>query len=250
MDSTSMRVRKTSAVQQAIDGLKTYIRGCGPGTTQLPSEAEFSEILGISRLTVREAMLILERDGLITRSHGKRTVINGFLGHLKCRIDTDRDIDTFLESQGYKTHAQVLSHNWRAATAFEAEKLGISEGDELLVVEKIFMADAIPVALYLDRVPRRLFLHEDFSPEDFGRSMFTLVEEACRCSITHDVLELAPIIADNRVAALFKVPRRTPILRADVLEFDDDGRAVMFNTEYYHDRLIRFTLCRTIQFTS
>jgi GntR family transcriptional regulator len=246
-----LRIRKTSAVQQAIEGLKAYVseRSLG-GDSRLPSEAELSELLGISRLTIREAMLVLERDGLITRSHGKSTVINGFLRRLTCRIDTERDIDSFLESQGYRTHAKVLSHCWRASTAPEAEKLGIAEGDELLVVEKVFMADSMPVALYVDRVPRGLFRHEGFSPEDFPKSMFPLVEEACRCHITHDVLELAPITADARLAELFGLPRRAPILRADVLEYDDDGRAVMFNTEYYHDKFIRFTLCRTIHFSS
>jgi GntR family transcriptional regulator len=247
----SLRVNKTSAVQQAVDSLRSYIQArAQAGDTRLASETELTKSLGISHLTLREALVLLERDGLITRAHGKSTLINGFIRHLPCRIDTERDIDTFLEAQGYSTHSKVLKYEWRAAAKDEASKLEIDEGAPLLVVEKVFMADDMPVALYVDRVPRALFGREDFTVEDFANSMFTLVEEACQCHITHDVLEIAPVLADKRISELFVVPRRAPLLRADVLEYSEDGKAVMYNTEFYHDKFIRFTLCRTIHFSS
>jgi GntR family transcriptional regulator len=246
-----LRIKKTSVVQQAIERLKSYVSELSlAGVSRLPSEAELTGFLGISRLTVREALVVLERDGFVTRSHGKSTIINGFIQRLRCRIDINRDIDAFLESKGHRTHSEVLSHAWRAAGPEEAERLGIVEGAELLVVKKVFMADEIAVALYIDRVPRSLFRHERFNPDDFVKSMFPLVEETCGCRITHDVVEIAPTTADKKLSELFAVPPRSPILRADVLEYTDEGIAVMYNTEFYHDKFIRFTLCRTIQYAT
>lgn len=245
------KVQKQSAVQQALENLKAYVYVlAAQGEYRLPSEEELAQQLGLSRLTLREALAVLERDGLISRMQGKGTVINPFAQCLKSRIDTSREIDGFLEEAGYKTSGKLLGYRWQQATAEEAEKLGIDEGEEMLVVEKVFMADQIPAAFYIDRIPRRKFRHEDFGPADMESSMFALVENACGCRITHDVLEIIPTVADEKLAAVFKIPVNTPLLRLDVVVYQGDGSPVMYDTEYYYDKFIRFTLCRNVAYTS
>lgn len=245
------KVHKLSAVQQALVNLKAYLYMItAQGEYRLPSEEELAHQLGLSRLTVREALAVLERDGLISRMQGKGTVINPFAQCLKSRIDTNREIDGFLEDAGYSTSGKLLRHQWQQATEEEAEKLGIEPGAEILVVEKVFMADQIPAAFYVDRVPRRLFRHEDFDEKDMEGSMFALVENLCDCQITHDVLEIIPTVADEKLAAVFKIPVNTPLLQLDVVVYAGDGTVVMYDTEYYYDKFIRFTLCRNVAYTS
>src|SRR6185369_2216490 len=45
-----------------------------PGA-QLPAESELVQMLGVSRTVVREALRLLEDDGLITRRHGIGTFV-------------------------------------------------------------------------------------------------------------------------------------------------------------------------------
>src|SRR3712207_184298 len=45
-------------------------RGLQPGD-QIPTEAEVSVLFGVSRSTVREALRLLERDGVIRTEHGR-----------------------------------------------------------------------------------------------------------------------------------------------------------------------------------
>lgn len=245
------KIQKFSAVQQALESLRKYISDANARNEhRLPSEEELAQQLGISRLTVREALAVLESDGVIARSQGKGTVINSFVPRLTSRIDTSREIDTFLQDNGYKTSSRVLGFAWRQADKDEATKLGISEGEDILVVKKVFMADAIVAAFYVDRTPRSLFRHEDFTEQDLEKSMFTFIENICNRQITHDVLEIIPVVSDEELSKVFNVPLLTPLLRLDVLEYAEDGVPLMYNSEYYTDKFIRFTLCRNVAFTS
>ena len=48
-----------------------------PGTI-LPAERELSELIGVTRTTLREVLQRLSRDGWLTIKHGKPTKVNNF----------------------------------------------------------------------------------------------------------------------------------------------------------------------------
>ena len=48
-----------------------------PGTI-LPAERELSELIGVTRTTLREVLQRLARDGWLTIQHGKPTKVNNF----------------------------------------------------------------------------------------------------------------------------------------------------------------------------
>jgi len=58
-------------VRGAVEQLRAFIL-TRPGGEELPSEAELGERLGVSRTVLREAMKILQAQGLVVLSQGKR----------------------------------------------------------------------------------------------------------------------------------------------------------------------------------
>ena len=52
-----------------------------PGSI-LPAERELSELIGVTRTTLREVLQRLARDGWLTIQHGKPTRVNNFWGNL------------------------------------------------------------------------------------------------------------------------------------------------------------------------
>jgi len=51
--------------------LKMMINGTFPGDSWLPSEPKLAALLGVSRMTLRQALELLQEDGLIQKHHGK-----------------------------------------------------------------------------------------------------------------------------------------------------------------------------------
>lgn len=57
-----------------------------PGS-QLPPEDVLAETLGVSRPTVREALALLQIDGIVTRRHGAGNFVNHLPFNISARID-------------------------------------------------------------------------------------------------------------------------------------------------------------------
>lgn len=72
------RVRRESPTQQVRDQLLLAIEsGDYPPGSQLPSERAMCETLGVSRVSLREAIAGLEALGLVTVHHGKGAYVRG-----------------------------------------------------------------------------------------------------------------------------------------------------------------------------
>ena len=57
--------------------LKLIIEGTYPGDSWLPSEPKLAAMLGVSRMTLRQALELLREDGLITKRQGKGNYVVG-----------------------------------------------------------------------------------------------------------------------------------------------------------------------------
>jgi len=64
--------------QQILNEIRTYIAsGDWPANTQLPTEAELEADLGVSRVTIRQALSAAAEEGLVIRIPGKGTFVSG-----------------------------------------------------------------------------------------------------------------------------------------------------------------------------
>jgi GntR family transcriptional regulator len=96
--------------------LLKQIQKMDPGNNQLEPENLLSKKLGMSRETVRKAMSLLIREGVITRWHGKGNFGHPAVSNLVMRVDINSDFRRILRNAGYKveTVRSESSSNSRA----------------------------------------------------------------------------------------------------------------------------------------
>ena len=89
---------------QATASLRSAIES-GAFGTQLPSENELCQQLGVSRSTVRAAVQSLIEQGLVTKQRGSRTLVNMRVSQLKLPLNAGIGFWDLISQAG---HAQVI----------------------------------------------------------------------------------------------------------------------------------------------
>lgn len=125
---------------------------------RLPSEDELLARFGVSRITIRRAIQnLIQRDVLeIRRGLGTFVLAPKILQELTKLTGFVEDMDT----HGRRASAQVLSKGIVAANEVVARHLGISKGTRVMRIERVRLADSIPMSF-----------DETYLPLDIGKKI-------------------------------------------------------------------------------
>ncbi len=161
-----MLKRTPSLTEQAKAHIKQLILGDAFEDGRIPSENDLAADLGVSRTTIRDALSRLEIEGVIYRKQGAGTFINEAGLQIKSRLDEIWSYEGMLADHGYTPSTQILEVSTQPANTELAAELNLTPGEALLVVKKLFLADAQPVILAYNHIPVKL-IAQPYSAEEF-----------------------------------------------------------------------------------
>src|SRR2546427_6408870 len=133
------------AIRQRLARLK-------PGA-ELPSDAQLCEEFDVSRMTARHAMNRLAQEGLVFRVRGRGTFVGEAPTHR--RANSLLSFSNEMRRQGRIPTSRVLGRALRVPTREEAMRLQLKDGEKLLWLKRIRLADGDPIALESTRPHRR-----------------------------------------------------------------------------------------------
>ncbi len=135
-----------------------------PGSL-LGNEIELAGRLGLSRPTVRQAIQSLVDKGLLVRRRGIGTQV--VHSQVKRPLELSSLYDD-LEAAGQKPATRVLLNTTTTADAEVAAALGIAEGAEVALVERLRLTHGEPVAHLRNHLPAGLLRLETAELEETG----------------------------------------------------------------------------------
>jgi GntR family transcriptional regulator len=193
----------------------------------LGNEIDLSTRLGLSRPTVRQAIQSLVDKGLLVRRRGVGTQV--VHSQVKRPLELSSLYDD-LEAAGQGPTTQVVRNEREPAAPDVAAALGIAEGGEVIVLERLRLTHGHPVALLCNYLPATLLDLDGERLESTGlyRMMRTagITLHSARQTIgaRSATAEEAARLDEEEGAALLTMQRTA---------YDDTGRPVEYGTHIY-----------------
>lgn len=206
---------------------------------QMPSESELTRAFGVSRITVRQALGDLQKEGLIFKIHGKGTYVSkpkAFQNLAKLQ-----GFGEAMTSMGYETLSRVVSQKVVPADKGVALKLSVDEGELVSEIRRVRYLNRSPISLDVTYVPKSV--GERLAKEDLAhRDIFLILENDYGYSLGQAELQIEAMLADDALARLLQVEEGAPILRIERLTFTTDNRPLDFEYLYYRGDAFQYRL--------
>jgi GntR family transcriptional regulator len=195
---------------------------------KLPTEAEFGEQFGISRIVVREALADLVRTGLIYKIKGQGAFVSA-RERDEDFVSTVLGFSDEMERKGLSVRTQVLAQELRAPTPQEARVLELKGDDQQVVaLKRLRSVDGelrllVETAVPADIVPG---LHRTRLE---NRSLYDVLRRQYGVRIVRAERWIDAVLADAPTCELLGITNAEPLLRIESVAYGANGRPL----EYY-----------------
>jgi DNA-binding GntR family transcriptional regulator len=196
---------------------------------RLPKEKDLAASLGVSRMTLRQALGSLEVRGALERIPGRQGGTFIRQPRIECDITGLAGFTEQLRLGHLRATARIVSAAVVPASRGTAKALELRPGAEVAEVVRVRMARQQPLALERSCLPARLF--PDLLSKRLTGSLYALMRRDYRLRPQTATEFLEPFIATSEVADLLEVATGSALLLIERTARTASGQPV----EYAHD---------------
>lgn len=203
-------------------------REYSPGD-RLPSETDLCAEFDVSRITIQQALRLLEDEGTIRREQGRGTF---FIGPSDRRLDTPpgRLLELMtLEGDGFR----VVGHHLLRATMRIASRLGVAPEAPVVTLDRVAYVAGAPIAFAVCYLPHALGVKLlDVVDELAHRRIVTVLAERFGVEVVLVRQTITAGLADPAFAPALETEVGAPVLEAERVYLGADGRPIFASQVY------------------
>ncbi|EMV9186184.1 GntR family transcriptional regulator [Pseudomonas sp. NY15437] len=213
--------------------------GTYPPLSRMPSEAELGKAFEVSRITVRQALGDLQKEGLIFKIHGKGT----FVAKPKAfqNVSTLQGLGESMSQRGYEVINRLRSFKTVPADAQVAARLQVAEGDNVVQIKRARLVNRELVSLEITWLPEAVGKRLE-KADLVSRDIFLILENDCALPLGHADLAIDAILADAELARALEVEEGSPVMRIERLTHTADGTPLDYEHLYYRGDAFQYRL--------
>ncbi len=217
---------------------------------KLPREELLAEMIGVSRITIRQALNDLAAEGIVFRRQGKGTFVNVASLNIKVRFSPCMEFTQLIRNSGYKP--SVILGDIKKVTYDPAicELLQMEKDETLILAEKMFLADGQFCVFCQDYLSATQLGGTDalleFSQYDASSFQYMYHVSGKKCE--WDKVEIDTILSSD-VKGLSNYLKEqelesTPLLYLKGVNYTSDDTPILYANEYINTKIIKFNMIR------
>lgn len=229
----SAKSERKTLTDIALEELRQAILGgtFRPGS-QLPTEAELCEMLGVSRTVVREALRVLDDDGLVVRRHGVGTFVRN--QPILKNLNFNFGITEMIESAGSQPGTSHFAIQKEKADAEKAKQLRVAPGTPLVTVERVRTANGRPVVYSFDTLTADRVEQAGLDPQRLlNESIYTILQNSLGQVVEYGIARLLPVAAPAHVTAKLQLPPNALTLYIVQTDYSAGDEPLIYSCEYH-----------------
>lgn len=124
--------------------LRELVAASEPGDL-LPSDADLCQEFDVSRMTARQAVQLLVNEHLVERRRGRGTFVAP--RRVPRALGSPLSFTESMRQRGLTSSSRPIESRVATANDTEARALGMGLGDPIFVIERVRLADGVPMAI-------------------------------------------------------------------------------------------------------
>lgn len=211
---------------------------CG---NKLPTEDELAKLLQVSLATLREALLELNKEGIISKRHGLGNFIHKSTLETKMRIDRFSDFVDLLKDGGHSVTSTYSVLRLEKPDAAVAKDLQISIDSKIAVYDRTFYANGRAAIHAQNRIPYCYFVRERSEIESqFDLNSF--IEEYCQQKLTHGIQEISPMVAGKFEEYLFGIMSGSAMISWKETFYTIEDKPICLGTVKFNPDIVKMKM--------
>ena len=216
-----MNIPKYKKIYDRI--IKLILTNEWPVGSKMKSENELIKFFGVSRITIRNVLNILENEGRIFRSRGKATLILDKL--LKNSVNSEiKDFSITLNADYKLLDVQLVKNNFKkkfknSSTLYYIKRLRRLKNNDVYLISRAY----IPIEIIGKNTPKNIFK---------DKNLLDVLINKFGIRIIKSEQEVSAITLDKNDSILFKTQKGYPAISNTWFMYDNANNLVLIDQEY------------------
>lgn len=201
---------------------------------RIPAERVLADQYGISRMTLRQALNELEREGLLHREKGRGTFVSApdlyqenLMSFTKTLINRHMTPSTRIIEVSKVLHLRHVS-----------QMMGIHADEPYYKIKRVRCGDDIPIALETVYLP--IMYAKDIDSHDLTESLYGILEQHYGYEMVRSGCEIEAVLANRIQSELLATRRNTALLKISGITYCQGEQMLFYEESYYRSDLYKY----------